>query len=215
MVSTAALIAALQGQYASARQGQGGGSTAGLPGLLASGNGEGGNAINALSSGGISGGGVPGTATTGSSIAGALGGSGGAALSSDSSAQQVNALQDFLKRDGPSDPSGISTGELDNLQGGNARMLGSVMTGNPLALIALLGQAVSGEGSLGQSVGGPDFSVGGTSVEAKTPGFQRDVFSGAPSVSIGREIGGPSDRPERDRSPGPGPNRGTGSLGGR
>ena len=219
-----AFLAALQNQFNAARQGQGQGTNSLIPGLPGGGEGDPGNVIGALGSGGISAGGVPGTATTGSSIANSLIGGG---VGGDPLAQQVAASFGAggsfgLGSREPNNPSGASLGEFDNLQGGDADLLKGVLSGNPLLMLALIGNAIANEGSipsdpadLGGDFGAQAFSRSESSGRELGGNLGGSINTG--SISGGGSVGnirsgfsGGSSGNDRDQSPGPGPNRGTG-----
>ena len=135
-----ALLAALQGRFDAARQGQGRGTNSLIPGLPGGGEGtDSGSVIGALGSGGISAGGVPGTATTGSSIANSL--IGGGAGAGDPLAQQVSLASGLGFRE-PGERGDLGAG----VTGGDADLLMSILSGNPLLMAAMAAQAVSGQG---------------------------------------------------------------------
>lgn len=199
---TGALLQALQSQFAAARQG-GRGRDSAIPGLNAP-PGEEGAALNALN-GGIAGGGVPLTSTSGSSVGNALlGGGGGGA--GDPLSRQVLSSGALRPRE-PNNPSGASQGEFDNLQGGDANLLKSILSGNLPLMLGLLGSAIADEGSrdigtlgIANADRNPGTSFSSTSTGLTTP---RGNIGSLGISNRERERFGPGD-------PGGTPNRGTG-----
>lgn len=134
-----AFLAALQNQFNAARQGQGRGTNSLIPGLPGGGEGDSGSVIGSLGSGGISAGGVPGTATTGSSIANSL--IGGGASAGDPLAQQVSLASGFGSPGEPGERGDLGAG----VTGGDAELLLSILSGNPLLMAASVAQAVNNQ----------------------------------------------------------------------
>lgn len=117
--------------------------------------------------GGAGGGTVPGTAITGPNLLeGILAGGG----PSGGLQQSVGGLGfGFGGGGGESEPGGLVSGELDNLQGGDLRMLSTLLNFGPLAIPLILGQLVFDDATAGpagfgaDATGGDPFTFGGTS----------------------------------------------------
>lgn len=165
-----ALLAALQNQFAAARQGQGQGGGSLIPGLAGqTADGSPVGSVGALGGGGISAGGVPSTATTGTSALNSLiGGSAGA----DPVAQQVF---NSLNQQEPGERGDLGAGT----EGGDLRTLLSIL-GGPFAAASILGNLVASN-----ELGLPPTTSG---VLQNALLGSSDVFS--ESDRVGREIGG-------------------------
>lgn len=151
--------------------------------------------IPGIPGGGAGGGTVPGTAITGANLLEGILGGGPAGSSLE---QRVSAL----RGGGQSDPSGISTGEFDNLQGGDLDMLSSILQFGPLAVPLILGQLAFGDaagpsGFGADATGGDPFVFGGPApagldLGGATAGvdFGSNPFNPAGGLSFGGGGGG-------------------------
>ena len=161
-----ALLAALNEQFNAARQGQPPGRSALIPGLAGVEGQQSPGALNALA--GISPGGVPGTATSGSSLQNSL--IGGTASATDPLAQSVS---DAIGNTFGDNREPGEQPERPTVAGGNADVLLSILTGNPLLMAAVLGDAISGQSNFGVnsadlSNAQPPGSISGFGIESSS-----------------------------------------------